>query len=95
MARVRAAVDLEPLFARIVDLVQAHGALPADDLRAARRHVPALTPRLVERGLEVGANVLVPLETQIGDRVQQGFVRGPVGTSLSWVSARVRDEVSR
>ncbi len=73
MTRTRAPVDLEPLFARIVDLVQAHRALNAADLRAARRHLPALTPRLVERGLEVGSNVRVPLAAQIRERLQRGF----------------------
>jgi hypothetical protein len=74
MDMVKPPLDLDALVARIDELVRVHGAVPRAELRAIRRHLPAIAARLVARGLEVGSTVRRPLEAQILDLAGQGFV---------------------
>ncbi|MGH7269362.1 MAG: hypothetical protein ACREJ3_02945, partial [Polyangiaceae bacterium] len=60
-----AQVDVDACLARIDELVRIHGAVPRSELSALRRHIPAMTPRLVARGYEVGSSVRLPLEKQL------------------------------
>lgn len=74
MGMVRPPLDLDALVARIDELVRVHGAVPRGELRAIKRHLPAIAARLVARGLEVGSTVRRPLDAQILDLAGQGFV---------------------
>jgi hypothetical protein len=93
----RTSIDLDALVGRIDDLVRAHGALPRDELRAIKRHLFAIAPRLVARGLEVGSNVRRPLEAQLLDLANDGFMpRKGLERRVAGASAReVKETVER
>ncbi|NOU27076.1 MAG: hypothetical protein HOO96_04135 [Polyangiaceae bacterium] len=67
-------VDVEGLVARVVASLEVHAALPAAELRAIRKHLPALRPQLEERGFEVGTQVRRPLRAQLESLIADGFV---------------------
>ncbi len=70
----RTSIDLDALLSRVEDLVRTHGAVPRGELRAIKRHLPAIAPRLVASGLEVGSTVRRPLEAQLLDLAKGGFL---------------------
>jgi hypothetical protein len=74
MGMVKPPLDLDALIARIDELVRLHGAVPRAELRMIKRHLPAIAERLAARGLEVGSSIRRPLETQIVDLADEGFV---------------------
>jgi hypothetical protein len=74
MAMARTSIDLDALVSRVDDLVRTHGAVPRGELRTIKRHLPAIAPRLVARGLEVGSSVRRPLEAQLLDLAKGGFL---------------------
>jgi hypothetical protein len=93
---VRAPLDLDAMVARIDDLVRVHGAVPRTDLRAFKRHLPALAARLTACGLEVGSTVRRPLEAQLLDAVKQGFVpKKGLERRLAGASAREVQDAAR
>ncbi len=67
-------IDVEGLLARAVASLEVHAALPAVELRAIRKHLPALRPRLEALGFEVGTQVRRPLRTQLESLMAAGFV---------------------
>src|ERR1700733_12892175 len=93
---VKPPLDLDALVARIDDLVRVHGAVPRGDLRTIKRHIPAITDRLVARGFEVGSSIRRPLEAQILDLTAQGFVpKKGLGRRLAGASSREVEEATR
>jgi hypothetical protein len=93
---VKPPLDLDALVARIDDLVRVHGAVPRGELRTIKRHLPAITARLVARGLEVGSGVRRPLEAQILDLTRQGFVpKKGLEKRLAGASSREVQEATR
>lgn len=70
----RAPVDLAVLLERACELARTRGAVPRAELKAFRPHLAELAPRLRERGLEVGTTIRVPLESQLLDFAEKGFV---------------------
>lgn len=74
MGKARTVVDIEGLLARIDASVQAHGAVPRGEMSSLKRHLPALAPRLIARGYEVGSTVRRPLEAQLVALAAGGFL---------------------
>lgn len=70
----RAPVDLDSLVDRACELARSHRAVPRAQMKSFRPHLAALAPRLAERGLEVGAAIRIPLETQLLELADKGFV---------------------
>ncbi len=70
----RRSIDLDALVSRVDDLVRTHGAVPRNELRGIKRHLPAIASRLVARGLEIGSSVRRPLDAQLLDLAKDGFV---------------------
>ena len=93
----KAPADPDALLLRIDDLVRAHGAIPRAELRAIKRHLPAIAPRLLARGYEIGSSVRLPLEKQLLELVQSGFVpRKGLERRVAGATAReVNDAVQR
>ncbi len=95
----KAKVDVEGVFERIDALVRQHGAIPKAELRALRKHLPALLSRLKAHGYEVGTNARVP----IADQVARATSGGPklintmdiAGASAREIKEAVADMVSR
>ncbi len=83
------AVDLDALLAQIEATLATHAALPATQLRAVKRHLPALRERLEARGLEVSANVRRPLAAQLLAALEAGF------TPLKGIEKRVAGATPR
>jgi hypothetical protein len=73
MPRVRGPVDLVALVDRACVLARTQGAVPRAQMKTFRPHLAELEPRLVERGLEVGSTIRVPLETQLLGLAEKGF----------------------
>lgn len=101
MARAKKPVDLGELVDRAAAFVAAHGAVPRAEMRAFRPHLAELEPRLVARGLEVGATIRRPLESQLMALASEGFVaekaldRRLFGASARDVKAAVAALVSK
>lgn len=74
MARAKKPVDTDALLQRVDELVQRHGAVPRSQLSSLRRHLPAIASQLHARGYEVGSTIRRPLEEQLLQLVDQGFV---------------------
>lgn len=94
---VRPGPDLDAMLLRIDDLVASHGAVPRGELTSIRRHLPAITARLVARGYGIGSTIRVPLQRQLRDLVQAGFVpKKGLERRLAGASAReVKEHVQR
>ncbi len=74
MAKARTKVDMDALLVTIDESVRKHGALSRKDMAPLKRHLPELAPRLAERGYEVGSTIRRPLESQILELANRGFV---------------------
>lgn len=70
----RAPVDLDALMDRACELARTHGGVPRAQMKTFRPHLAELGPRLIERGLEIGTTIRVPLETQLLALAEKGFV---------------------
>jgi hypothetical protein len=70
----RTSIDLDALVSRVDELVRAHGAVVRGRLRAIKRHLPAVAPQPVARGLEVGSGIRRPLEAHLLEAARAGFV---------------------
>lgn len=94
---MKAPPDLDALIVHIDGLVRTHGAVPRSELRSLKRHLPAITARLVARGYEFGSSIRRPLERQLLDLVEGGFVpkKGLERRVAGASAAEVRQAVQR
>lgn len=96
MARAKKPVDTDALLLRVDELIERHGAVPRHEWSSLRRHLPALRPQLHARGYEVGSTVRRPLEEQLLQLVDQGFVpQKGIEKRLSGATAKEAKEATQ